>query len=110
MSWSREEATRPPTVEEEGHEAQLAIGSAGTVPIKTFDPRAAWPEGGIYFQTALTSIEAFLFFSKRLRSLRATAFPSGFVPLLVLTAKASQWRVLRRERKRPRSASKICVL
>ena len=37
-----------------------AIGSAGTVSIKTFDPGASWPEGNIKSQTALSSIETFL--------------------------------------------------
>ena len=65
-------------------------------------------KGAYKGQTALTLIETF-FFSQRLRSLRATVSPGGFVPSLKLSAKASQWRVLRRERKRPRAARKMCV-
>ena len=34
-----------------------AIDSAVTVPIKNFDPRTAWPEGGIKELTALTFLE-----------------------------------------------------
>ena len=73
-----------------------AIGSAGAVPIKTFDSRATFK---------LT----FLFFSQRLRSLRAAVFPGGFVPSHELSARASQCRFLQIERKRPRAASKTCV-
>ena len=81
-----------------------AVDSAGTAPIKTFDPRAALPKGGINSQTARTFIDAFLFFSQRLRSIREVVFPAGFVPSHEISAQASHWRVLRREWKRPWAA------
>ena len=60
-------------------------------------------------QAALNFIGTFLFFSKRLRSLRAIAFPGGFVPSHELSAQASQWRDLRENLKRLQAASKIRV-
>ena len=101
-----------------------AIGSPGMVPIKTFDPRAAWPEGknnrpnsphfhrSSQFKSYAPIPEqinkkSFLLpkalFATRKRS------PSGFVPSHELSAQASLWRVLRRERKWPRAARQVCV-
>ena len=39
-----------------------AIGSAGTAPIKTLDPRAVWPEESTIGQAALTAIYIYIFF------------------------------------------------
>ena len=78
-------------------------------PLKLLTRELLGRKGTCKGQTALTFIKACLFFFKRLHSLRATAFPSGFDLSNELLAQASQWRVLRGERKWPRAVRNVCV-